>query len=234
MEMVKTLAESLAEVRSRIDAASRRAGRAPADVKLMAVTKGFPRAVVLEAMSAGVTLFGENRVQEAEAKFSGMPGECEVHLIGHLQTNKARAAAGLFSCVQSIDSVHTAASLDSRCAERGASIDVLLELNTSSEESKSGFRSRDELLSGLQVVGKLSRLRLRGLMTVGPLTDDAAKIRASFSVLRTLFEEIRAGLPGFDTLSMGMSGDFEIAIEEGATLVRLGTALFGPRRATQT
>ena len=234
MEMVKTLAESLAEVRSRIGSAARRTGRAPADVRLMAVTKGFPRAVVAEAMGAGVTLFGENRVQEAEAKFSGLPGEREIHLIGHLQTNKARTAAGLFSCVQSIDSTHTAVALDSRCAERGTSIDVLMELNTSSEESKSGFRSREELLAGLDVVGKLSHLRVRGLMTVGPLTDDAEKIRASFSRLRILFEEIRSGRDGFDTLSMGMSGDFELAIEEGATLVRLGTALFGPRAAMQT
>ncbi len=231
---MKTLAESLAEVRSRMDSAAHRAGRAAADVRLMAVTKGFPREVVQEAMSAGVTLFGENRVLEAEAKFSALPGEHEIHLIGHLQTNKARAAAGLFSCVQSIDSAHTAASLDSRCAERGALIDVLLELNTSSEQSKSGFRSREELLAGLDAVGKLPRLRRKGLMSVGPLTDDVEKIRASFSMLRRLFEEIRSNLPGFDTLSMGMSGDFELAIEEGATLVRLGTALFGPRGAMRT
>ena len=229
MEMVKTLAESLTDVRSRIDAAARRAGRAPADVRLMAVTKGFPREVVLEALAAGLSLFGENRVQEAEGKFAGLPGAWETHLIGHLQTNKARAAAALFACVQSIDSTHTAMALDGRCAERGASIDVLLELNTSGEDSKSGFRSRDDLLAGLDAVRKLARLRLKGLMTVGPLTDDSQKIRASFSELRSLFEEVRAGLRGFDTVSMGMSGDFELAIEEGATLVRLGTALFGPR-----
>jgi len=229
--MVKTLVESLADVRSRIDAAARRAGRAAADVRLMAVTKGFPREVVLEALGAGLSLFGENRVQEAESKFVDLPGPCETHLIGHLQTNKARAAAALFACVQSIDSPHTAEALDGRCAERGTSIDVLLELNTSGEDSKSGFRTRDDLLAGLDVVGKLSRLRLRGLMTVGPLTDNPQKIRSSFSQLHSLFEEIRPGLPGFDILSMGMSGDFELAIEEGATLVRLGTALFGPRGA---
>ncbi len=199
----------------------------------MAVTKGFPRATVLEAMASGVTLFGENRVQEAEEKFSDLPAETEVHLIGHLQTNKARAAAGLFACVQSIDSTHTADSLDSRCAERGRSMDVLLELNTSAEESKSGFRGRDDLLAALDSVRKLPRLQLRGLMTVGPLTDDVERIRSSFSQLRSLFDEIRAALPGFDTLSMGMSGDFEVAIEEGSTLVRLGTALFGPRGARQ-
>jgi len=229
--MVTTLAESLDSVRSRIDAAARKSGRGPGDVRLMAVTKGFPREVVLEAMQAGLALFGENRVQEAELKFSGMPGEWETHLIGHLQTNKARTAAALFACVQSIDSTHTASALDGRCTERGTSMDILLELNTSGEDAKSGFRSRDDLLSGLDMIGKLPRLRLRGLMTVGPLTDDEQKIRTSFSQLRSLFEDLQRGMPVFDTLSMGMSGDFEIAIEEGATLVRVGTALFGPRTA---
>jgi pyridoxal phosphate enzyme (YggS family) len=227
--MVKTLAESLADTRSRIDAAARKAGRAPEEVRLMAVTKGFPREVVLDALGVGLMLFGENRVQEAEAKFADLPGTYETHLIGHLQTNKARAAAALFACVQSIDSLHTAAALDGRCAERGTSIDVLLELNTSGEEAKSGFRSRDDLLAGLDAVGNLPRLRVRGLMTVGPLTDDPKRVRASFAQLRMLFEEVRLGRQGFDTLSMGMSGDFELAIEEGATLVRLGTALFGAR-----
>jgi hypothetical protein len=227
--MVKTLAESLADTRSRIDAAARKAGRAPGDVRLMAVTKGFPREVVLDALRAGLTLFGENRVQEAEAKFSDLPGTYETHLIGHLQTNKARAAAALFACVQSIDSLHTATALDGRCAERGTSIDVLLELNTSGEAAKSGFRGRDDLLAGLDAMSSLPRLRVRGLMTVGPLTDDPERVRASFAQLRMLFEELRPGRQGFDTLSMGMSGDFELAIEEGATLVRLGTALFGAR-----
>jgi pyridoxal phosphate enzyme (YggS family) len=231
MEMVKTLAESLIDVRSRIDAAARRAGRDPDEVRLMAVTKGFPREVVVEALGAGLTLFGENRVQEAESKFAGVPGLHELHLIGHLQTNKARVAAATFTCVQSIDSPHTAEALDARCAERGTSMDVLLELNTSGEESKSGFRSREDLLAGLEAVQNLPRLRPRGLMTVGPLTEESQKIRESFSHLRALFDEIRTGLPGFDTLSMGMSGDFDLAVEEGATIVRLGTALFGPRGA---
>lgn len=195
----------------------------------MAVTKGFPRELVAESLAAGVSLFGENRVQEAERKFAELSGRCEVHLIGHLQTNKARAAAGLFSCVQSIDSLHTAEALHARCAECDRSMDVLLELNTSGEESKSGFRGRNELLSCLDALGNLPRLRPRGLMTVGPLTDDPGKIRASFSRLRLLFEEISSLSPIFDTISMGMSADFELAIEEGSTLVRVGTALFGPR-----
>jgi len=200
-------------------------------VRLMAVTKGFPRETVVEALEAGASLFGENRVQEAETKFTELAGRCETHLIGHLQTNKAKAAAALFDCVQSIDSLHTAQALDARCGELGRTMDVLLEMNTSGEASKSGFPGREELAAGLVEVEKLPRLRVRGLMTVGPLTDDAGAIRAAFTRLRSAFEELSVGRQGFDTLSMGMSSDFEIAIEEGATLVRVGTALFGPRGA---
>ncbi len=198
----------------------------------MAVTKGFPREVVEEAISAGITLFGENRVQEAEQKYSEISGVFELHLIGHLQRNKARTASGLFACVQSIDKEETAAALEARLADRGRSMDILLELNTSGEPSKSGFRSREGLLGFLDLLGRMPHLRLRGLMTVGPLGGDPAAIRRSFSALRELFTEIKArsSFSAFDTLSMGMSGDFETAIEEGATLVRIGTALFGPRR----
>jgi len=227
--MVGAVAANLAAVRSRIAEAARRAGRDPSSVRLMAVTKGFPREIVVEALEAGASLFGENRVQEAETKFTDLAGRCETHLIGHLQTNKAKAAAALFDCVQSIDSLHTAQALDARCDERGRTMEVLLEMNTSGEASKSGFPGRDELAAGLEKVEKLPRLRVRGLMTVGPFTEDEGAIRAAFTRLRSAFEVLAVGRPGFDTLSMGMSSDFEIAIEEGATLVRVGTALFGPR-----
>ncbi len=198
----------------------------------MAVTKNFPRETVEEACAAGLSLFGENRVQEAEAKFIDFSLPCELHLIGHLQRNKARTASGLFSCVQSIDKPETAEALDARCRERGTVMDVLLELNTSGEAAKSGFHSRDELLAGMDRILTLAALRVRGLMTVGPLGGNEGDIRRAFSLLRSLFDEIRSGRgpQGFDTLSMGMSGDFEIAIEEGSTLVRIGTALFGQRR----
>ncbi len=229
--MEKVIVERLAEVRGRIAEAARRAGRDPGSIALMAVTKGFPREIVQEALAAGLSLFGENRVQEAEDKFVGLAGPAELHLIGHLQRNKARNAAALVSCVQSIDKVETAVALDTRAAEQGKTIDILLELNTSGEASKSGFSSREELLYGLDAIVRLGSLRVRGLMTVGPLTDDAGKVRASFAHLRSLFDELRSGatIPRFDMLSMGMSGDFELAIEEGSTLVRIGTALFGQR-----
>jgi pyridoxal phosphate enzyme (YggS family) len=229
--MVATLSSSLEWVRARIESAARRAGRNPSDVRLMAVTKGFSQESVREALAAGLSLFGENRVQEAEQKYLDLPGGFELHLIGHLQRNKARAACGLFSCVQSIDKVETAAALEARCAERGTTMEVLLELNTSGEPTKSGFHSREELLAALETVGTLAHVKVRGLMTVGPLSDDVQRVRSAFAALRALFEEIRSGggFAQFDTLSMGMSGDFETAIEEGATLVRIGTALFGHR-----
>jgi len=227
----EALAASIAAVRARIDEAAHRSGRSPEDVRLMAVTKGFPRETVEAAAAGGLTLFGENRVQEAEAKYIDFTAPHELHLIGHLQRNKARIASGLFSCVQSIDKEETAVALNERCLERGRSMDILLELNTSAEASKSGFHTRDDLLSCLDAVLRLGRLTVRGLMTVGPLSADEGEIRRSFSALRSLFEEIRGrrGLPGFDMLSMGMSGDFVLAVEEGSTLVRIGTALFGPR-----
>jgi PLP dependent protein len=231
MEMVESLAAACAKVREGMAAAARRAGRLPSEIRLMAVTKGFPRETVQAALSAGLDLFGENRVQEAEEKYVELVEDCELHLIGHLQRNKARTAAATFSCVQSIDRIETAESLDARCAERSSLMDVLLELNTSGEPSKSGFLSREDLLRCLERIERLTHLRVRGLMTVGPLSDDQTRIRASFSRLRSLFEELRKGRgTAFDTLSMGMSGDFVPAIEEGSTLVRIGTALFGPRQ----
>ncbi|MGD0724501.1 MAG: YggS family pyridoxal phosphate-dependent enzyme [Spirochaetia bacterium] len=229
--MVGTITSAIAAVRDRISAAAQRAGRDPSGIRLMAVTKGFPQQVVLDARAAGLSLFGENRVQEAEQKYLDLPGGLELHLIGHLQRNKARAASGLFACVQSIDRAETAEALHAKCEERGRTMDILLELNTSGEPTKSGFLSRRELLAGLESIGRLASLRVRGLMTVGPLSEDRERIHSSFAMLRSVFEELRAGggLPFFDTLSMGMSSDFEIAIEEGATLVRVGTALFGHR-----
>jgi pyridoxal phosphate enzyme (YggS family) len=229
--VVDAIAAAAEAARARLEAAARRAGREPSQIRLMAVPKGFPRSTVDAAHAAGLTLFGENRVQEAEEKFFERPAGAELHLIGHLQRNKARTASGLFSCIQSIDKVETAAALDARCADRGITLEVLLEMNTSAEATKSGFSSRQALLEGLDAIARLPHLAVRGLMTVGPLSEDADRIRGAFAALRSLFEELRSGggLPRFDTLSMGMSGDFELAVEEGSTLVRLGTALFGSR-----
>ena len=239
------LRENVQRVRERIHRAAERAGRDPAAVKLMAVTKAHPEGTVRLALQAGLTLLGENRVQEAAAKYlpllnerSDSVGEetipaFQLHLIGHLQRNKAKAAVPLFECVQSIDKLATAEALDRSCGEAGKTIDVLVELNTSGEESKFGFESDDELRRALPQIAGLAHLRVRGLMTVGPFTSEQERIRRAFAGLRELFEKLRREHPelGFDTLSMGMSGDFEIAVEEGATMVRLGTVLFGPRNS---
>ncbi len=223
----------LEAVRARIEAAARRAGRPAGAVRLMAVTKTFPRAVVEAALRGGLRLFGENRVQEAVDKYRGLPEPVELHLIGHLQRNKAKAAASTFTCVQSIDKLETALALDRFCRAGGRSMDILLEVNTSGEESKSGFRSEGDLLAALDGIRSETRLTVRGLMTVGPFTREPDPIRRAFVRLRELSERLRGRYPDLplDTLSMGMSGDFEAAVEEGATLVRLGTALFGSRPA---
>jgi hypothetical protein len=198
---------------------------------MMAVTKTHPFACVRMAMEEGIHLFGENRVQEAGEKWVGPSPDAELHLIGHLQRNKARAAAALFHTIQSIDKVETATELHRWCDKAGRRCDVLLEVNTSGERSKGGVWGRDALLALLEAVCGLATLVVRGLMTVGPFTGDAASVRASFAELRGHQEACRSSAPDLrlDILSMGMSGDYEIAVEEGSTLVRLGTALFGPR-----
>ena len=196
----------------------------------MAVTKTRPRATLEAALAAGLDLIGENRVQEAAAKLTPPLPHAEVHLIGHLQRNKARAAARLFHAVQSIDKLATAQALQHALAVTGGTMDVLLELNTSGETAKHGFSSDTELRRALDEITALERLRVRGLMTMAAWSADAGAVRGCFRTLRRLFEEL-ADRPAFDTLSMGMSGDFEIAVEEGATLLRLGTVLFGPRAA---
>jgi pyridoxal phosphate enzyme (YggS family) len=220
----------LSEVRERIAAATAKGGHGQA-VTVIAVTKTHGPEAVMAAWRAGVLDVGENRVQEAEEKMAQVTVPVRWHLIGHLQRNKAKAAVPLFECVQSIDKVATAEALDRSCGEVAKTIEVLLELNTSGEESKFGFEGDDELRRALPQVSGLEHLRVRGLMTVGPFTSDQDRIRRAFARLRELFEKLRREHPepGFDTLSMGMSGDFEIAVEEGATMVRLGTVLFGPR-----
>jgi pyridoxal phosphate enzyme (YggS family) len=224
---------SLRAVREHIEEACRRSGRSAEQVRIMAVTKTFGYDYAQIAMQAGVDLFGENRVQEAAQKWTTVPEGVELHLVGHLQRNKAKAAAALFSAVDSIDRIDTALALEQRLSALGRSMDVLVEVNTSGEASKFGItdvRRLGPLLDGLL---RLEHLRVRGLMTVGPYSRETDRVRRAFAELRRLFEDSRAMQDGaaFDTLSMGMSGDYVIAVEEGATQLRLGTALFGTREA---
>jgi len=197
----------------------------------MAVTKTLPRSTVEAAVESGVRLLGENRVQEALEKYRDLRENVELHLIGHLQRNKAKVAAGFFDWVQSIDKRETAEHLNKRAEDEGKRIAVLLEVNTSGEQSKFGVRTEDDLWSLIEQNMALDHIEMRGLMTIGPFTDDRQRLRTSFSHLRRLFDKAKDLFPHlpFDTLSMGMSNDYEIAVEEGSTLVRIGTALFGPR-----
>ena len=228
------IAANIEQIRRRIEGACSRVGRAPESVRLMAVTKTQPLEMVEAGYRAGLRLFGENRIHEAEEKFRGFHEDCELHMIGHLQRNKARVAATLVACVQSIDKVETARALDARLGGLGRRMAIFLELNTSGEATKSGFPRREELLDAVPEIAALGSLDIRGLMTIAPFTQDEGEIRRSFRTLASLFGELRASHPELPLteLSMGMSGDFEIAIEEGATLVRIGTALFGQRAGT--
>jgi pyridoxal phosphate enzyme (YggS family) len=228
------LAERLESVRRRIAAACGRASRDPSGVTLVAVTKGQPPAVVRAAAEAGLSLFGENKVQEARAKIPLCPGRLRWHMIGHLQSNKARDAVHWFEMIHSVDSLDLAREIQ-KCAEKAARrVSVLIEVNIAGEASKHGY-APDTLLAELGALNALSRLEIHGLMTLAPWSPDPERARPVFrrlAQIRTQCEQ-QLGAP-LAHLSMGMSGDFEPAIEEGATLVRLGTVLFGDRPAPRT
>lgn len=247
------VSENVSEVRNRVQAAAKRAGRNPSEIGLLAVTKFHPVEAALAAYSSGIRRFGENRVQEAASKYSQetrnlMPG-AEVDLIGTLQGNKVNKALRIFDSIQSVDSSDLLGAIAARIRERGRTLKLYLELHTG-EASKAGFSSVDEILKAIDSYHEIfdgskaalcraedggtpaPLVELAGLMTMAPFTEDEALVRSSFGTLRRAFEEVRRhfSLPGFRELSMGMSGDFEIAIEEGSTLLRVGTAIFGTRQ----
>jgi pyridoxal phosphate enzyme (YggS family) len=236
---VTGFAEKLSRVEDRIAAACRRAGRPREEVRLMGVSKMHPAEALAEAARAGLTLFGENRVQEFDAKRDrlrtlGVSG-AEVHLIGHLQSNKSARAAEVFDGIDSVDSLRLTERLNDSAGKLRKHLPVLLEIKLSDEPTKTGLSPKEpELQSLLEELPNLSNLTLRGLMTIAPLDDDLETARACFRQLRTLRDELAPQHHHLDLreLSMGMSGDFEIAIEEGSTLVRIGTALFGERSLT--
>lgn len=225
------LRESLPRVLERIDAALRRGGRT-GPVGVVAVTKGHPVAAVRAAIAAGLRICGENRVQELEEKVGMMGrGAAEWHLIGHLQRNKVRRAIPLFDLIHSVDSLRLARELSTEAERAGVEVDALVQFNTSGEASKGGFREAP--VEAVAAVSALPGLRVRGLMTMAPLAADESVVRHTFAAARDIFERCGEEVPAFDPrhLSMGMSSDFEIAVEEGSTLVRLGTILFGERDA---
>ena len=223
-----TLAQKLAEVKYRIALAASRAGRASGDITLIGVTKTAGREAVEEAFRNGLQDFGENRIPDAEAKFNPPPypdHAARLHLIGHLQTNKAKRAVALADLIHSVDSIKLAQVLSRQAGDQGKIMPVLLEINVSGEESKHGL-SPAELPDSLAQVVELPNLEWRGLMTVAPFFEDQAQTRPVFAALRELFERHHPGTPAWRDLSMGMTNDFEVAIEEGATLVRVGRAIF--------
>ena len=224
-----TIHERLTGVRVRIDEACARVGRDPNDVVMVAVSKRFGPEVVREAYDCGLTVLGENRVQEAVQKASLSPGDIEWHLVGHLQRNKVRPAVGLFSMIHSVDSWELLASIDAACGAAGKTMPVTLEVNVSGEGSKFGF-TPEKAEDTLRMSSGLVHVDIVGLMTMPPFAPDPEDARVHFRHLRELRdtwqETTGIDLPG---LSMGMSHDFEVAIEEGATWIRLGTILFGSR-----
>jgi pyridoxal phosphate enzyme (YggS family) len=228
-----SIAENIARVRERIAAAARRAGRNADEITLMGVSKTFPAASIREAYAAGLRVFGENRVQEFAGKANTLRDlrDIEWHLIGHLQTNKAAKATELFDAVDSVDSVRMADKLNTLAESAGKSLSVLIEINVGGEKEKSGVApGSDELEQILQSAPQWGNLKIQGLMTVPPYTEDPEGSRPYFRQLHQIRDFIAAcDLPGTAVLSMGMSHDFEVAIEEGATCVRVGTAIFGER-----
>lgn len=223
---MRTIKQNVENVRERIDRALSRSGRRD-EVTLVAVSKTYPADRINEAIRAGVKDIGENRVGEAEEKHPNIIEGARLHLVGHLQRNKVKRAVGLFGMIQSIDKVETALEIEKRAV---SPVDILVEINASGEITKSGV-APEGLFDLVEQLKPLNMIRIRGLMTIGPFTENEAKIRECFVLTRRRFEELQKSEPGLDIkyLSMGMSSDYEIAIEEGSNMVRIGTAIFGTR-----
>jgi pyridoxal phosphate enzyme (YggS family) len=223
------IAANLEEIRRRMADAAQRAGRDPASVRLVAVSKTYPAEAVAAAAATGQRVFGESRVQESRDKIPACPSGLEWHFIGHLQKNKVRQALPLFPFFHSIDSTALAGAIDRIAGETGVKAQGLLEVNVSGEETKHGF-TPEELRAQFPTLSKLPHLRIRGLMTMAPYSDNPEDARPVFRTLRELRDELQSTYQQpLPELSMGMSGDFEPAIEEGATLVRVGSSIFGAR-----
>lgn len=219
------------EFRQRLEDTAARCGRDIAEITVVAVAKTRPLQDVLDAAMAGMKHFGENRVQEAERKYAGLERGFRLHMIGHLQSNKAKVAVELFDVIQSVDSIKLAEILEKEYARIGRRGEIMLEVNTSGEPQKYGLAPHDVAAVANRIF-EMDSICLTGLMTVGPLTDDDSSIHRSFADLRDAFERIKSehgNRSEFSILSMGMSDDYEIAVEEGASMIRVGRALFGPR-----
>lgn len=232
---MNSIENNLKEILQKIESAEQKYNRTKGTVKLLAVSKFHPVDAVEKAISSGHLLFGENRVQEAVAKFSDINSfnkDVELHIIGQLQTNKVKKAVSVASCIESVDRIDLLKEIQKQCEKINKKIKILFEVNTA-EDSKSGFKNYEDLYEAVKYCadGNTPFVEPIGFMTMAPLTDDEALIRKSFSSLRKLSEKLQTEFPmfNFSELSMGMSNDYEIAIEEGSTEVRIGTAIFGER-----
>ncbi len=225
-----SITENVREVRACVEAAAAKTGRTLKDITLVAVTKGAALEAVLEAKEAGITVFAENRIQEAAAKVSAVAAEW--HMVGHLQTNKIKDALGFFSLIQSVDSVRLAKQIQEAALALNKTVSILLEINISGEEQKYGFAA-EEIYTAADAVIAFPNLRVLGLMGIAPNSPDIEARRAAFKKLKSIFNVCKTlKAPNFEMkyLSMGMSGDFEAAIEEGSNMVRLGSVIFGEKK----
>ncbi|MDY6934324.1 MAG: YggS family pyridoxal phosphate-dependent enzyme [Spirochaetota bacterium] len=204
-------------------------GRDPEEIEVVAISKTFPTKIVQEAIDAGIGLFGENKVQEAKGKIQELKGDFQFHMVGHLQSNKAKDAVSLFDLIHSIDKLNTALRIDKEAEKIGKKQKILLQVNTSGEDTKSGVQP-GMVLDICNDITELFNIQLCGLMTIGPMTRNNDMIRDSFRMLKQLLNDVNESIGlNIDVLSMGMSSDYKIAIEEGSTMLRVGTAIFGER-----
>lgn len=226
--MTTSLASRLAAAQQRQAEAARLAGRDPATILMLAISKTQPPEVIQEAYDAGLRAFGENYLQEAVDKQPLLPADIEWHCTGPVQSNKSKLVAEHFDWCHTVDSLKLAERLNNQRPPALPPLNVCIQLHIGGEESKSGIAA-DEVPAVAAAIAKLPRLRLRGIMTIPPASEDPAEQRRWFAEARAVYERMRAEIPGVDTLSMGMSGDLEAAIAEGSTMIRVGSALFGPR-----
>lgn len=226
-----SIAMNYAEVKSRMEAACVRAGRDPKEVTLIAVSKTKPVSMLMEAYEAGARAFGENKVQEITEKLPQMPEDAKFHMIGHLQTNKVGQVIEKAVLIHSVDSVHLAEKIEKEAAKRNMVKEILLEVNVAEEDSKFGLKM-EEVIPTLEIIKTFPHVCVKGLMTIAPFVEDAEENRKYFKELYQLYVDIKTKNIDNGTmsvLSMGMTGDYEVAVEEGATMIRVGTGIFGSR-----
>ncbi|HHX22978.1 MAG: YggS family pyridoxal phosphate-dependent enzyme [Tepidanaerobacteraceae bacterium] len=222
---------NIANIKTRVKAAAERSGRDFNDINIIAVTKNFPVSIIQKAVDQGIVILGENRVQEAAAKVENVKGDVQWHLIGHLQKNKVKRAVEMFSMIQSVDSISLANEINKRADKLKRVVEILVQINIGRETTKYGIEP-EQAISFIKDVSLLSNLKVRGLMTIAPYKENPEEVRVYFRHMREIYENIKnKSFENIDMtyLSMGMSNDFEVAIEEGANMIRIGTGIFGAR-----